>query len=212
MMALTVAIAPAPARADGDPASDVLVSQTAFIPSDAGVSAAQTAELQALLSTAARHGYPVRVALIASASDLGSVTELWRQPQNYADFLGLELSLAVHGTVLVVMPNGAGVYHPGVATAAARAALARASAHAGHGDLAAIAVAAVQDLAAADGHVVRAPRAQPAPRREASKSTALTTWLAVGIGAGLIVLAWAASLRTRPLRVRRRHAPAPPSG
>ena len=212
MVALTVAIAPAPARADGDPASDVLVSQTAFIPSDAGVSTTETAELEALLSTSARHGYPARVALIASASDLGSVTELWRQPQNYADFLGLELSLAFHGTVLVVMPNGAGVYHPGVAAATARAALARAGGRAGQGDLAAIAFAAVQKLAAADGRSVRAPRSQPTPRREASKSTDVTRWLAVGIGAGMIVLAWAASLRARPLRVRRRDASARPSG
>lgn len=211
IVALAVAMTPAPARADGDPASDVLVSQAAFIPSDAGVSATEAAELEALLSSAARHGYPARVALIASASDLGSVTELWRQPQNYADFLGLELSLAVHGTVLVVMPNGAGVYHPGVATVAARAALAQVTAHAGHGDLAAIALTAVQKLAAADGHVVRAPRAQPAPRREAPRSTGATTWLAIGIGAVLIALAWVASLRARPIRLGRRHV-SPPRG
>jgi hypothetical protein len=205
-------MAPARAGADGDPASDVLVSQTLFVPSDADVSAAETAALEALLSTAARHGYPARVALIASASDLGSVTELWRHPQNYADFLGLELSLADHGTVLVVMPNGAGVYHPGVAAAVARLALARVRARAGAGDLAAIALAAVQKLAAADGHVVSAPRIRPVPPREAPQSMAVTTRLALVIGAVLIVFAWAASVRARPIRLRRRGASGPSRG
>ena len=37
------------ARADGDPASDVLVSQTVFLPSDACVSAQQQAQLVGLL-------------------------------------------------------------------------------------------------------------------------------------------------------------------
>ena len=34
-----------------------------------------------------------RVAIIASPPDLGSVTELWHQPQNYARFLAQELTL-----------------------------------------------------------------------------------------------------------------------
>ena len=212
MVALALALLPASSQADGDPASDVLLAQTVFVPWDAGVSPTQTAELQSLLSMATRHGYPARVALIASASDMGSVTELWRQPQTYAEFLGLELSQSSHGTVIVVMPNGVGAYRPGVAAAVARAALARARARAAHGDLAAVASAAVQSLAAADGHVLPAPRAQPAPRQAAPRSTDVTSWLAVALGAGLIVLAWTASIRARPLRLRRRHASAPRSG
>ena len=201
-----------PSRADGDPASDVLLTQTVFVPWDAGASATQSADLQSLLAVAARRGYPARVALIASASDMGSVTELWRRPQTYAEFLGLELSLGSHGTVIVVMPNGVGAYRPGVSAAVARAVLARARTRAGQGDLATVASAAVQSLAAADGHVVPAPRVQPARRQEAPRSTDVTRWLAVGLGAVLIVLAWTASLRARPVRLRRRHASAPRSG
>ena len=48
--------------------------------------------------------------MIASPTDLGSVTELWRQPQNYARFLAQELSLLYRGPLLVVMPNGYGRY------------------------------------------------------------------------------------------------------
>jgi len=208
-LALTL---PASSQADGDPASDVLLTQTVFVPFDAGASPTQTAELQSLLSVATRHGYPARVALIASASDMGSVTELWRQPQTYAEFLGLELSQSSHGAVIVVMPNGVGAYRPGVAAAVARAALARARARAAHGDLAAVASAAVQSLAAADGHFVPPPRAQPATRHEAPRPTEVTSWLALGLGALLIMLAWTASLRARPVRLRRRHPSAPRSG
>ena len=48
------------------------------------------------------------MAIIAKPDDLGSVTSLWREPQAYAHFLGLELSLAYKGRLLVVMPNGFG--------------------------------------------------------------------------------------------------------
>ena len=69
---------PTAARADGDPASDVLATQPLFLPQDAGIPTAQQGQLGELLQTAARNGYQIRVALIASRSDLGSVTELWR--------------------------------------------------------------------------------------------------------------------------------------
>jgi len=70
------------AHADGDPASDVLASQTLFLSQDAGVTVRQQAQLSAVLGAAQRVGYQIRVAIIASPTDLGSVTELWRQPQN----------------------------------------------------------------------------------------------------------------------------------
>jgi hypothetical protein len=64
------------------------------------------------------------VALIASPSDLGSVTALWRRPQSYADCLGQELSLVYGGPVLVVMPDGYGLYGEGRALVNGRTALA----------------------------------------------------------------------------------------
>src|SRR5579864_3685611 len=81
------------ARADGDPASDVLATQTLFLPQDAGLSASHQVQLERLLQETASAGFPLRVAVIASATDLGSVTELWREPATYARFLGEELSL-----------------------------------------------------------------------------------------------------------------------
>jgi hypothetical protein len=86
LLALVWAWHPAPARADGDPASDVLATQALFLPQDAGATPAQRAQLSALLATAARRGYPIAVALVAARGDLGSVTALWRQPETYARF------------------------------------------------------------------------------------------------------------------------------
>ena len=75
----------------------VLATQSLFLPQDAGVPAGRQAQLISLLATAQRSGVPLRVAVIASATDLGSVTELWSQPRLYARFLGQELSLVYRG-------------------------------------------------------------------------------------------------------------------
>jgi hypothetical protein len=92
-----MAFTPGLARADGGPASDVLSSQALFVPPDAGLSATQQAQLGALVAAARADGYDLRVAVIARSADLGSVTALWRQPANYARFLGQEIALVAHG-------------------------------------------------------------------------------------------------------------------
>ena len=184
------------ARADGDPASDVLATQTLFLPQDAGLSAAQQAQLERLLQETARANFPLRVAVIASASDLGSVTELWRQPATYARFLGEELSLTYRGTLLVIMPNGFGVFDRGLAVAVARAALRSIPPAAAVPALGSTAVEAVRRLAAAAGHPVALPAATARASRRPSDRVA---WLAFLAGAALIAAAWTASLRARPL-------------
>ncbi|HUN77435.1 MAG TPA: SCO family protein [Solirubrobacteraceae bacterium] len=148
---LAGALLPAGARADGDPASDVLVSQSLFLPYDTGVSGAREARLQALLTAAAHAGFPIRVALIPSEYDLGSVGVLWRRPSTYARFLGIELSLAYGGRLLVVMPNGLGFDWPHHSAAAAYEVLAKIGV--GHGGDAMLAAteSAVRRLAAAAG-------------------------------------------------------------
>ncbi len=199
---------PALARADGDPASDVLASRTAFVPSDSGASVGEQARLASVLSAAALRGYPIRVALIASASDLGSVTALWRQPQNYAQFLWQELSFAVHSRVLVVMPGGIGLYDGRQPTAGEQAVLARSHPAAADRGLVSVAATAVEGLAAAAGHrlptTIAAPTASP---RAGSGATDTVSWIVFAIGAALIAAAWTASLRARPLRGPERGAP-----
>jgi hypothetical protein len=200
MLALATAWSSGVARADGDPASDVLVTQPLFLPHDAQLAAGQQAQLVGLLQEAARSGYPIRVALVASATDLGSVTELWRQPQRYALFLGQELSFVYRGPLLVVMPDGVGLYH--VSSVAARGA----QAHAAPGvNLATAAIAAVQALSAAAGH----PHALPSASSTAGGSSgggSAAPWIAFAAGVILVAAAWMASLRARPLTLRRRDA------
>lgn len=200
MLALALGWGAAPALADGDPASDVLATQQLFLPQDAGIPPAQQARLAGLLAAAKRSGYPIRVALIASAADLGSVTELWRQPQTYARFLGQELALAYRGPVLVVMPNGFGFNGFDRPPSAIRAAVSGLSPSAGGARLAVATEHAIQHLAAKSGHSLSLPATTETASSGGSSDT--LPWIALALGAVVIVAAWAGSLRARPLRIR----------
>ena len=180
---------PPGARADGDPASDVLAAQTVFLPQDGGLSQEQDARLAAVVAAARRAGYPLRVAIVASPTDLGSITELWRQPENYARFLGQELSLVYRGTLLVVMPNGFGFYGPHAAAQAQRSGLSGQAPGPPGAKLGGASIAAVQRLAAAAGHPVSVS-AVSVPT--AAGANDLLAVLALAAGGLVIVLAWAA--------------------
>jgi hypothetical protein len=101
------------AYADGDPASDVLVSQDVFLPPSANVSARIATQLKTLTRQAARAGDLVKVALIAAPTDLGSVSSLYGRPTDYARFLSLELEFVTRAPILIVMPQGISVAHAG---------------------------------------------------------------------------------------------------
>ena len=73
-----------------------------------------------MLATSLTKGFPIRVAVIATAYDLGAVPILYKKPVEYAHFLGQELFYWYKHELLVVMPNGFGVYDHGTATAADR--------------------------------------------------------------------------------------------
>ncbi len=99
------------ARADGDPASDFLLSQSTFLsPFDGHVSAVQAANLVQMLAQASRRGFSLKVAVIVTPYDLGSVPILFRRPKTYAKFLGEEDYYYWKNELIVVMPNGYGIY------------------------------------------------------------------------------------------------------
>lgn len=202
ILALAGGWAATSARADGDPASDVLATQQLFVPQDAGLTTSQQLQLAGLLQESARDGFPVCVALIFSRADLGSVTPLWRQPASYAQFLGQELSLSYRGALLVVMPDGYGLYHYAGALSAARSVLAAA-----RGELASATIAAVRGLAAAVGHPLALPTVSV--KVPAGGGGGATPWIALLAGAVTVALAWGASLRARPLELRHRAAGPP---
>jgi hypothetical protein len=118
--AVAAGLVTAPARADGDPASDYLIGQNVFLGYDAKIPAAVESKLVAAVASANKNGFPVKVALVWSRYDMGSVPELFDRPQDYARFLDLEDSQCWWGgqcgsgrfktttRLVVVMPNGLG--------------------------------------------------------------------------------------------------------
>jgi len=202
ILALSIAAWSAgPAAADGDPASDVLATQSLFLPWDAGLSATQQSHLSALLDAAARSGVKVRLAIVTSPTDLGSVSVLWREPHRYAAYLGEELSLLYRGPLLVLMPDGFGMYDAGRTLTAAESAIAGSGPPPpGASGLLAASVSAVRRLAGAAGRSLGSPLATTRP--PAGTASSPIKWLIVAAGAALIIAAWAASLRARPLRLR----------
>jgi hypothetical protein len=172
------------ARADGDPASDYLLTQLSFVPPDAAMSSADTAQLNALLRATKAAGYTIHVALIASRYDMGSVTVLFKKPKLYAPFLSQELRFYYKGRVLVVMPNGYAIARDGKRDPAEQAVVAKLplpKTFAG-APLAAAASNAVRALAAHAGVDVKA---MPSIAAGSSSSSSRDRIL---IGAGAIVL------------------------
>jgi hypothetical protein len=152
---LTIAALSPLARADGDPASDVLLGQNVFYPYQPPVSASLQKSLNAETAAAAHAHFPIKVALIDSQFDLGVVPTLFNKPQPYAKFLEQELRLILgpHVALLVVMPAGYGVEGLPAADAAVAAGLPK-PAGTQSNDLAQAAVGAVRKLAGAAGHPI----------------------------------------------------------
>jgi len=98
------------ARADGDPASDVLISGQVFLPYDAKIPSSPQHELLAAVKSANANGLRIRVALIWTSYDLGSVPQLFKNPRYYARFLDTEDSywFKTKTKLVVAMPNGLG--------------------------------------------------------------------------------------------------------
>jgi hypothetical protein len=163
LVALAAASSAGAARADGDPASDYLITQRVFLPYDAKFPPKQTAALTGLVAATNRAGFRIRVAIIWSDYDLGSVTSLWRKPKTYARFLGMELSFVYKQRLLIVMPNGFGFNWPKHSPAGAYRLLAAIRIPPGPGGLVTAATAAVTRLSAAAGvHATPAPAARTA--------------------------------------------------
>ena len=107
--AVTVCLcAPVAARANGDPASDYLLTQRVFLPFTTKIDRNEVNRLDALLREADQKHFRIRVAMILSPSDLGTAFSLFGKPEKYSQFLGLELSFVYRGRLLVVMPNDYG--------------------------------------------------------------------------------------------------------
>jgi hypothetical protein len=171
LAALTVVIvclcAPSAARANGDPASDYLLAQNVFLPFTTKIDQNEVKRLDGLLRESQKARFPIRVALILSPSDLGTAFSLFRKPQKYAAFLGLELSFVYRDRLLVVMPNGYGYSVNGDPDPKASAVLKPLPAPGANATKEVQgAIVAVQRLAAAAGHRLAAPKAGGSTSRD----------------------------------------------
>jgi hypothetical protein len=122
-LAALAAVATPGARADGDPASDVLYFQDVFLPY-VKPAADLAKQLNAAVASANHAGFRIKVAVIASEQDLGSVPSLFNRQDIYARFLGTELKTFYTQRLLIVMPAGFGIYDNGKPTDVEKAALA----------------------------------------------------------------------------------------
>jgi hypothetical protein len=184
VVGLLGAVAAGPVLADGDPASDILPSQDVFLPYDtilSGKLSPADRQLVATVAAANRAGYRIKVAVISSGYDLGSVTGLIGKPRTYARFLGQELTYLYKGPLLIVMQNGFGVYN-GKRSVASEQRLLRSLAIAGGANgLQRAGTAAVARLAAADGHPIKVPSQQ-------TGGAAIGRAVIAGAGAALLAL------------------------
>jgi hypothetical protein len=183
-----------PARADSDPASDILLTEDAYLPYPEPSRAVSRA-LADVLKQAHAAGYKLKVAVIAVRSDLGGVPSLYGRPRDYANFLSREIALppSLHGgtreatkvPLLVVMPGGYGIHDAGRNAAKAIGALDPPPATGSNSDtLTKAAIRATLRLSQEAGHPLKAPKLKGGLGGSSDNSTLLT----VGVLAGLLAL------------------------
>jgi hypothetical protein len=115
LVVAAVAAVPDRAHANGDPASDVLLQQDVYYPYAPPAFERLREALDRLLARTREAGYPVKVALIQTPTDLGDLARRFGDPQAYARELKDELTRLRHGApasgplhLLVVDPSGLG--------------------------------------------------------------------------------------------------------
>jgi hypothetical protein len=182
---LCATASPPSARANGDPASDVLLVQDVFYPFKPSVSPALEAATNKTVRAAGAAGVHLKVAIIGSAQELGLVPELFGHPQTYARFLDREISFNQPQQLLVVMPAGFGVIPTSLAGALARVPIDKQ--HSSDG-LTRSALLAVVALARYEGHPIAAPsipQSRPRSSTPALLVFGLPTAVLMLVGVGL---------------------------
>ena len=193
-------LAPAAARADGDPASDVLLLQDAYLPYFPPPAKPLSQTLKQLLDEVRKAGYPMKVALIQSQGDLGAYPELFGKPAPYAKLLASEIVFKVKQPhLLVVMPAGLAGRNLGAQGDAAIAKVTVDKAAKSDG-LVRAAISAVAQVATANGHRTAVPDVKNAAK-PAAKGSGGSSHTLLYVLAGVIVLLGialiAVSVRTR---------------
>jgi hypothetical protein len=183
----------APALADGDPASDVLITDSVYLPFQAP-SAGVATRLRRVVNAAKGTGQTVRVAVIHSPQDLGAVPNLYGHPQEYANLLATELQNPVEPgargnreELLIVMPAGYGTRNVPEKVAHMLRGVELPS-DADPDTLAAAAGWAVQELARANGRPIRTEFGKPKGDSGGGALTAVLVAVALAALAGVLIV------------------------
>jgi hypothetical protein len=188
---------PGTASGDVDPASDVLLLQNVFLPYKPKTCKQVADALKKLTENARQAGYPVKVAVIGSKFDLGGAPQFFGNPQAYAKFLGDELAVFGPGVgkedlatrpLLVVMPQGYGLYRGGTRAAALLKTTPKPSGK-DPDQLARAAFNAIPKLAGAEGHPVKPVKLSSGCSTGGSSTTLILIFapIVLLVGAGLVL-------------------------
>jgi hypothetical protein len=191
---LALLLVPALARADGDPASDVLLISNVSYPFQQKTSKPFVAALDLAVARAKTAGFPIKVAIIATPVDLGAIPELFAKPQEYATFLEKEISYNTKPLLLVVMQAGFGLVASGPPSALAGLQI---PTQRGSDGLAIAAIKAVGLLAAHARHPIVLP---PIPAAGGASSAGTSSIVVFVAPLALVLLVAAVVGFTRPSR------------
>jgi hypothetical protein len=192
-LAALALLVPGSAKANGDPASDVLLTDQVFLPFEAPISKSAQDDLRKTVAEANKKGFKIRVAVIAFTSDLGTAVSLWKHSQNYSEFLGKEIAFVYPGPLLISMPAGFGFYDEGRPVAKEKKVLAKVKPGTTPTALAESTTAAVRALTTAKG--ITLPK--PSSRSSATRDRVI---LGAAVLAFLLILVFPARLVRRRAR------------
>ena len=155
VLVLGLSATTATAGANGDPPSDALFTKDVYLPLTPATSDGVARALLELARRTRAARWPIKIAVIATPSDLGDVANLFNRPQDYANFLAREIE---NPRLLVVTPVGFGGQQLGKGVDKGVDVLAPLQPVQPDNDrLERQALTAVARLAAADGHRVTIP-------------------------------------------------------
>ena len=150
------------APAGHEAVSEALLTENVFLPGEPEVCPQLERELVKFTEQAAAADYPIYVAIIGSAADIGGAAQYFGQPQPYAELLGSEIGISPDlessRSLLVVMSVGYGYKRSGRAPDVSEVVHGLSAPESGEpDDLAQAAIAALPKLARAAGKRVPGP-------------------------------------------------------
>jgi hypothetical protein len=189
LAAAAVVLPPAGALADGDPPSDVLITNQLYTPVTQKISAPVLAELKSTIDQANKGGFKVRVALVLDANDLGSVPQLLGHPVEYVKLLSGELYYSWKGAIVAVQPTGIGVQNikPLAPAQALADTIAIKNPRTADG-LAQAATEAIRKLAGQDDNITFTTAAGTPVAGSSSSSSSSSTFSATNILTGVLIV------------------------